>query len=154
MDFSEIKELVELFESGSIRELDLKQGDLALYLNKNEMSQKSVEVVATPTAPALSPVVETPTQVATPVAEASVEAPKAGEVVTAPIVGVVYTASDPTSPSFVKVGDKVAVGDTLCIVEAMKIMNEIKSDVAGVVTEILIENEDVVEFGQALFRIA
>lgn len=156
MNFAEIKELLELFEAGSIRELDLNQGNLSLYLNKNEDSRPVVQE----TTPQM---VAAPTQV---VAPASVEAAQApvveknsvveaeGTDIKSPIVGVVYTSSEPSAPSFVSVGDKVAVGDTLCIVEAMKIMNEIKSDVAGIVTEILIENEDVVEFGQPLFRIA
>lgn len=156
MNFTEIKELVELFESGSIRELDLKQGDLALYLNKNESSrpvaQEAAQITAAPVAE-VAPVV-TETVAPTPVVDNAPVTEAEGEAITSPIVGVVYTANDPASPNFVNVGDKVAVGDTLCIVEAMKIMNEIKSDVAGTITEILIENEDVVEFGQALFRIA
>ena len=153
MSFSDIKELLELFEAGSVRELDLKQGDLSLYLSKNETSRHvqpmiSAQPIAVevPIAPENNPVVKPTIAEVVPVVE--------GEAVTSPIVGIIYTSSDPSSPKFVNVGDKVAVGDTLCIVEAMKIMNEIKSDVAGVVTEILIENEDVVEFGQTLFRIA
>lgn len=156
MNFAEIKELLELFEAGSIRELDLNQGDLSLCLSKNEDSRPVVQesasqMVATPTQEAPSAPVEAaqaPTAENKPFVEAE------GTAIKSPIVGVVYTSSEPSAPTFVSVGDKVAVGDTLCIVEAMKIMNEIKSDVAGIVTEILIENEDVVEFGQALFRIA
>ncbi|MGF2143823.1 acetyl-CoA carboxylase biotin carboxyl carrier protein [Vagococcus fluvialis] len=156
MNFAEIKELLELFEAGSIRELDLNQGDLSLYLNKNEDSRPVVQesapqMVAAPTQVAPSAPAET---AQAPVVENKPAVEAEGTVVKSPIVGVVYTSSEPSAPSFVSVGDKVAVGDTLCIVEAMKIMNEIKSDVAGIVTEILIENEDVVEFGQALFRIA
>lgn len=153
MNFSEIKELLELFEAGSIRELDLNQGDLSLYLNKNEDSRPVVQESA-------PQMIAAPTQIASveaaqaPVVESKHAVEAEGTAVKSPIVGVVYTSSEPSAPSFVSVGDKVAVGDTLCIVEAMKIMNEIKSDVAGIVTEILIENEDVVEFGQALFRIA
>ncbi|MFW7433377.1 acetyl-CoA carboxylase biotin carboxyl carrier protein [Vagococcus carniphilus] len=154
MNFSEIKELLELFESSSIREMDLKKEDLSLYLNKNEMSRQVVtetqatsKIENTQTSEAEVPVKETVS-----LTEQPTEAQ--GETVNAPIVGVIYTASDPSAPAFVQVGDKVSVGDTLCIIEAMKIMNEVKSDVAGTVTEILIENEDVVEFGQALFRIS
>ncbi|MBO0428914.1 acetyl-CoA carboxylase biotin carboxyl carrier protein [Vagococcus fluvialis] len=156
MNFSEIKELLELFEAGSIRELDLNQGDLSLYLNKNEDSRPVVQESAPQTVTAPTQVVPSaPVEAAqAPVAESKPAVEAEGTAVKSPIVGVVYTSSEPSAPSFVSVGDKVAVGDTLCIVEAMKIMNEIKSDVAGIVTEILIENEDVVEFGQALFRIA
>lgn len=156
MNFAEIKELLELFEAGSIRELDLNQGDLSLYLNKNEDSRPVVQESAPQTVTAPTQVVPSaPVEAAqAPVAESKPAVEAEGTAVKSPIVGVVYTSSEPSAPSFVSVGDKVAVGDTLCIVEAMKIMNEIKSDVAGIVTEILIENEDVVEFGQALFRIA
>jgi acetyl-CoA carboxylase biotin carboxyl carrier protein len=156
LNFSEIKELLELFEAGSIRELDLNQGDLSLYLNKNEDSRPVVQESAPQKVTAPTQVVPSaPVEAAqAPVAESKPAVEAEGTAVKSPIVGVVYTSSEPSAPSFVSVGDKVAVGDTLCIVEAMKIMNEIKSDVAGIVTEILIENEDVVEFGQALFRIA
>ncbi|UDM72998.1 acetyl-CoA carboxylase biotin carboxyl carrier protein [Vagococcus fluvialis] len=156
MNFAEIKELLELFEAGSIRELDLNQGDLSLYLNKNEDSRPVVQESAPQMVAAPAQVVPSAPVEATqaPVAESKPAVEVEGTAVKSPIVGVVYTSSEPSAPSFVSVGDKVAVGDTLCIVEAMKIMNEIKSDVAGIVTEILIENEDVVEFGQALFRIA
>ncbi|MBO0488005.1 acetyl-CoA carboxylase biotin carboxyl carrier protein [Vagococcus fluvialis] len=156
MNFAEIKELLELFEAGSIRELDLNQGDLSLYLNKNEDSRPVVQESASQMVTAPTQVVPSaPVEAAqAPVAESKPAVEAEGTAVKSPIVGVVYTSSEPSAPSFVSVGDKVAVGDTLCIVEAMKIMNEIKSDVAGIVTEILIENEDVVEFGQALFRIA
>jgi acetyl-CoA carboxylase biotin carboxyl carrier protein len=156
LNFSEIKELLELFEAGSIRELDLNQGDLSLYLNKNEDSRPVVQESAPQTVTAPTQVVPSaPVEAAqAPVAESKPAVEAEGTAVKSPIVGVVYTSSEPSAPSFVSVGDKVAVGDTLCIVEAMKITNEIKSDVAGIVTEILIENEDVVEFGQALFRIA
>lgn len=156
MNFAEIKELLELFEAGSIRELDLNQGDLSLYLNKNEDSRPVVQESASQMVTAPTQVVPSaPVEAAqAPVAESKPAVEAEGTAVKSPIVGVVYTSSEPSAPSFVSVGDKVAVGDTLCIVESMKIMNEIKSDVAGIVTEILIENEDVVEFGQALFRIA
>ena len=154
MNFSEIKELVELFEAGSIRELDLKQGDLALYLNKNETNRQVAQApVATKEVVVEAPQAVEETTPAAPAVETKVETVAEGEAITSPIVGVVYTANDPASPAFVNVGDTVKVGDTLCIIEAMKIMNEIKSDVAGVVTEVLIKNEDVVEFGQTLFRV-
>ena len=154
MNFSEIKELLELFESSSIKEMDLKKEDLSLYLNKNEMSRQVVtETQATPKIEKTQPSeAEAPIKETVSLSEQPTEIQ--GETVNAPIVGVIYTASDPSAPAFVQVGDKVSVGDTLCIIEAMKIMNEVKSDVAGTVTEVLIENEDVVEFGQALFRIS
>lgn len=152
MTFSEIKELLELFESGSIREMDLKKDDVSLYLSKNEMKHQVVNDslqnrVVEPTLTSDTSVLEKKesTEPLKDVTE--------GKTIDSPIVGVVYTASEPTAPNFVSVGDKVNTGDTLCIIEAMKIMNEVKSEFSGTITEILIENEDVVEFSQPLFRI-
>ena len=157
MNFAEIKELLELFEAGSIRELDLNQGDLSLYLNKNEESRPMVQETSAPVV-AATPVneVAVPTTVeSTPVASAPetsvVEAE--GKAVTAPIVGVIYTSSEPSAPAFVKVGDKVAVGDTLCIVEAMKMMNNFEANKDGVVSGIKFESGDTVSKGDVLFLI-
>ena len=158
MNFSEIKELVELFDAGSIRELDLKNDAFSLYLNKNEMSRQTVsQVVAAP-----APIAETvATPVAAPVATQDVKAEEvsapvsasAGQEVTSPIVGVIYTSSEPKAPNFVSVGDTVKVGDTLCIVEAMKLMNEVKSDKSGKISKVLVKNGDPVKKGDKLFLI-
>ncbi|MEG0732982.1 MAG: acetyl-CoA carboxylase biotin carboxyl carrier protein [Vagococcus sp.] len=157
MTFSEIKELLEMFESGSIREMDLKKDDVSLYLNKNEMNRQGVQESTSNNGPKETPT--QPTPVVFPINTSEEEVAEnlshslEGATVDSPIVGVIYTASEPSAPNFVSVGDKVNVGDTLCIIEAMKIMNEVKSDISGTITEILIENEDVVEFSQPLFRI-
>lgn len=157
MTFSEIKELLEIFESGSIREMDLKKDDVSLYLNKNEMNRQGVQESTINNGP--KETLTQPTPVVFPINTSEEEVAEnlshslEGATVDSPIVGVIYTASEPSAPNFVSVGDKVNVGDTLCIIEAMKIMNEVKSDISGTITEILIENEDVVEFSQPLFRI-
>lgn len=148
-----MKELVDQFENSHIREMNVVIDGLSLYLSKNDTSQ---QVTST------TQLVETNnSSMAIPIAEH--DEPKEIEtnmvsndetVIKSPIVGVIYTASEPGQPNFVSVGDRVSVGDTLCIIEAMKIMNDVVSDVSGIVTEILIENEEIVEFGQPLFRIS
>ena len=156
MDFEQLKDLLAQFDQSSVRELNLQKDDFNLYLNKNEQSQGVA--LAAPSTPVATPapVAEAPVVAVAPAPGVTSEATTSvavGATVDSPIVGVVYLSSAPDEPVFKKVGDAVAVGDTLCIVEAMKIMNEITSDVAGTITEILIKNEDVVEYGQALFRI-
>ncbi|WP_314061033.1 acetyl-CoA carboxylase biotin carboxyl carrier protein [uncultured Vagococcus sp.] len=148
MEFAELKELLAQFDDSTIREFDLNNGDFHLYLSKNE--QRVTQPLPVPVAQ--PPAVETAEAIPAPVQPAEV-AVEAGQTVDSPLVGVAYLSGAPGEPAFKQVGDTVAVGDTLCIVEAMKIMNEINSDVAGTVTDILIQNEDVVEYGQALFRI-
>lgn len=149
MEFAELKELLAQFDGSSIREFDLNKGEFHLYLSKNEQSVKSSQPVSAPAVPVTVESVEAVAAIVQPT-EVAVEV---GQTVDSPLVGVAYLSGAPDEPAFKQVGDTVAVGDTLCIVEAMKIMNEINSDVAGTVAEILIENEDVVEYGQALFRI-
>ncbi|MBP1041928.1 acetyl-CoA carboxylase biotin carboxyl carrier protein [Vagococcus sp. BWB3-3] len=151
MEFADLKELLVQFDESTIREFDLNKGDFHLYLSKNE---QRVSAQPLPVAVGQTPAVETAEVISAPVQPADVAvAVEAGQTVDSPLVGVAYLSGAPGEAAFKQVGDKVAIGDTLCIVEAMKIMNEINSDVAGTVTEILIQNEDVVEYGQALFRI-
>lgn len=157
MDFKELKELLTIFDDSSIREFSLDKDEFNLYLSKNEQGRPVTEPVETPSQQVLTDVQPVtsqplPQRDTSGVSQEAVTAE--GKTVDSPIVGVIYLSSSPDEPVFKKVGDQVAVGDTLCIVEAMKIMNEITSDISGTITEILIENEDVVEFGQALFRIA
>lgn len=152
MDFSELKELMTLFEEGTIREFDLQKDDFHLYLSKNKQSTQQVVTTIDSIPNAVAP------QLATEVTQVNekpvVNEMAKGSTVDSPIVGVVYLSGSPGEAPFKAVGDTVKVGETLCIVEAMKIMNEIVSDVAGTITEILIDNEDVVEYGQPLFRIS
>lgn len=161
MNVSEVKDLLAQFDASKVKTLDLTIDNVELHLSKNEG--------CAPTTPAANPqpVATNTTQTSAPVAtkvdiqtSVSNEEPTSkstnkpsGKTVDSPIVGVVYLSSAPEKPVFKKVGDKVAVGETLCIVEAMKLMNEITSDLEGTVTEILVENEEVVEYGQPLFRI-
>lgn len=155
MNVNEIKELLHSFDQSSVQSLDVKMEQFELHLSKNKTaSQMSTTTVqSAPTAEIqaeqvqVSPVETVESIEAKPLPEAT------GTIVPSPIVGVVYLSSAPGKPAYKKVGDQVAVGDTLCIVEAMKLMNEITSDIAGTVAEVLVENEEMVEYGQPLFRI-
>ena len=160
MNISEIKDLLAQFDTSTLREFSYKNNGEELNLSKNQTSSvtaapvaPTVEVVApAPQAPVAAPAaVETP---ATPVEEASAPAQAAeGEVVESPLVGVAYLSPSPEKPAFVSVGDTVKKGQTLLIVEAMKVMNEVPAPKDGVITEILVANEEVVDYGKGLVRI-
>ncbi len=161
MNLNEIKDLMAQFDQSSLREFSYKNGTDELQFSKNEArmaSEAPAQVAPMPTAVAASPVVSTPS---TPVESAVEEAPALadttvapeGDVVESPLVGVAYLAAGPDKPAFVTVGDSVKKGQTLVIIEAMKVMNEIPAPKDGVVTEILVSNEEMVEFGKGLVRI-
>ena len=160
MNISEIKDLLAQFDASTLREFSYKNNGEELNLSKNQTSSvtaapvaPTVEVVApAPQAPVAAPAaVETP---ATPVEEASAPAKAAeGEVVESPLVGVAYLSPSPEKPAFVSIGDTVKKGQTLLIVEAMKVMNEVPAPKDGVITEILVANEEVVDYGKGLVRI-
>lgn len=161
LNINEIKELVSQFDQSTLTEFDLREGQFELYMNKNESSRgmgtMAPMLVATE-APRDTVVPQTPIQ-QTPVSEApqaSVEASQEsfeGIEVKSPIVGIVYLQLAPDKPQFKSVGDSVKKGEVICIIEAMKLMNEITSEVDGKIVEILVENEAVVEYDQPLFRI-
>jgi acetyl-CoA carboxylase biotin carboxyl carrier protein len=138
LDINEIRELVSQFDQSSLTEFDLREGQFELYMNKNKTSRGMNMVQTNETVPVSEPVNAMPEQ---------------GIEVVSPIVGIVYLQPAPDKPAFKKVGDQVAKGEVICIIEAMKLMNEITSEADGVITEILVENESVVEYGQPLFRI-
>ena len=160
MNISEIKDLLAQFDASTLREFSYKNNGEELNLSKNQTSSvtaapvaPTVEVVApAPQAPVAAPAaVETP---ATPVEEASAPPQAAeGEVVESPLVGVAYLSPSPEKPAFVSIGDTVKKGQTLLIVEAMKVMNEVPAPKDGVITEILVANEEVVDYGKGLVRI-
>ena len=161
MNLNEIKDLMAQFDQSSLREFSYKNGTDELQFSKNEVrmaSETPAQVAPAPAAVAPSPVVSAPL---TPVESAVEEAPvpaettvaPEGDVVESPLVGVAYLAAGPDKPAFVTVGDSVKKGQTLAIIEAMKVMNEIPAPKDGVVTEILVSNEEMVEFGKGLVRI-
>jgi len=151
MDIRKIKKLIELVEESGIAELEITEGEESVRINRH--SSAPVHYAA---APAAAPIAAAPVAAPTAAPVASEEAAPAvvaGHQVKSPMVGTFYRASSPEAPSYVEVGDSVNVGDTLCIVEAMKMMNQIEADKAGVVKAILVDNEDAVEFDQPLFVI-
>ena len=159
MNLNEIKDLMAQFDQSSLREFSYKNGQDELQFSKNEariVSEAPTQAVPAPAAVVASPAVSAPS---TPVAVA--EAPALaestvgpeGDVVESPLVGVAYLAAGPDKPAFVTVGESVKKGQTLVIIEAMKVMNEIPAPKDGVVTEILVSNEEMVEFGKGLVRI-
>ena len=161
MNLNEIKDLMAQFDQSSLREFSYKNGTDELQFSKNEArmaSEAPAQVVPAPAAVVASPVVSAPsTPVESPVEEAPAPAETTvapeGDVVESPLVGVAYLAAGPDKPAFVTVGDSVKKGQTLVIIEAMKVMNEIPAPKDGVVTEILVSNEEMVEFGKGLVRI-
>lgn len=152
MDIRKIKKLIELLEESGISELEITEGEESVRISRNGPAQHFAPQMQH-YAPA--PQHAAPAPAAAPTAAPVADAPKAisGHVVKSPMVGSFYRAASPTAKAFVEVGQSVKVGDTLCIVEAMKMMNQIQSDKAGVVKEILVENGDAVEFDQPLFVI-
>lgn len=159
MNLSEIKDLMTQFDQSSLRELSLKQDGYELRFSKNDHPE-------VPTGRSQAPVQEAVVQgTAETVAVSDVETVKPaevivseevtpeGEAVESPLVGVAYLAAAPDKSPFVSVGDVVKKGQTLLIIEAMKVMNEVPAPRDGVVTEILVSNEDVIEYGQGLVRL-
>ena len=154
MDIRKIKKLIELLEESGIAEIEIKEGEEALRISRMSTATavSHVPTVASLPLPAPLPV---PPQVA-PATAAAAPASKAKpneHVITAPMVGTFYGAPSPGAKPFVEIGDTVAQGDALCIIEAMKLMNEIEADAAGTIKAILVENGQAVEFGQPLFVI-
>jgi len=148
MDVRKIKKLIELIEASDIAELEIVEGEESVRISRNSPAPMMVAAPVAAAPVALAPAAGGFT--AAPITEA--EAPS-GETIDSPMVGTFYEAASPTSAAFVKVGDSISVGDTLCIIEAMKMLNQIESEKAGVIKEILVENEQPVEFGQSLFII-
>ena len=149
MDIRKIKKLIELLEESGISELEITEGEESVRISRNSPMQHYAPMQPMQYAqPQMQAPVAAPAAVA---AEPAAKPAASGQVVKSPMVGSFYRAASPTSKAFVEVGQSVKVGDTLCIVEAMKMMNQIQSDKAGVVKEILVENGDPVEFDQPLF---
>jgi len=150
MDIRSIRKLIEIVEQSDIAEIEIKEGEHNIRITRS----KEPVIISAPAmhAPMAAPIAAAPAAAA-PVAAAPQPAEIKGHTVTSPMVGTFYAAPAPDAGDFVKVGDQVSVGDTLCIIEAMKIMNPIESDQAGTITKILGVNGDSVEFGQPLFVI-
>lgn len=151
MDIRKVKKLIELLEESDIEELEIKEGDDAVRITR----RRAAPLAAAPAAPPQHP--QAPASDKGP--EAAPESPREepatpeGQLVRSPMVGTFYRGPAPTSPPFMEVGQRVRNGEPLCIVEAMKMMNQIESDISGTVTEILIEDGQPVEYDQPMFVI-
>lgn len=155
MDLRKLKTLIDLVADSDIAELEVTEGDSKVRIAKTSSVQGQPVMVQQPQViaqPAAVPQVNVATQVIA--TEASpVPAEPQGNVVKSPMVGTFYSAPAPGNPPYVEVGSTVKQGDTLCIIEAMKLLNEIEADTSGVIKQILVENGEPVEFGQPLFVI-
>jgi len=153
MDLRKLKKLIDLVEESGIAELELTEGEEKVKISRqNQNLQAPVQYIQQPQQTFQAP------QPSSPVPETKLEEPKtliapAGKQITSPMVGTFYRSSSPDAAPFVEIGTPVKKGDTLCIIEAMKILNEIESDQDGVIKQILIENGQPVEFGEPLFTI-
>ena len=148
MNLKEIKEIISLMNENDLAEIEIERDGLKLKLKKSGLEQ-SLMVPAAPVPYSLERI-PSPTTTQEPVASGDT-AKKGGAEIKSPMVGTFYRAASPETPPFVEVGQTVEVGQVVCIVEAMKLMNEIKSEVRGKIKEIVVENAEPVEFGQTLF---
>ncbi len=144
-DVRKIRRLVELMKEHDLSEIDLRQGETRIQLRRG--------ADPVPAEPVAQPAVAPAPAAAAPPAKAPAAAEDDFLLIKSPIVGTFYTASDPDSPPYVKVGDHVGPDTTVCIVEAMKVFNEIPAEISGKVVAMLIQNGDPVEFGQPLFKV-
>ena len=148
MDIRKVKKLIELLEESDVAEIEIHEGEESIRISRASQITMAAPVAAAPIAAAA------PVAAATPAADAApAEEVISGHVVISPMVGSFYAAPAPGSANFVEVGKSVKVGDTLCIIEAMKLMNQIEADKAGTIKKIMVENGQPVEYNQPLFII-
>lgn len=149
MDIRKIKKLIELLEETGISEIEIKEGEESLRLSRHSYPMETQQVRYAPPPQTIS------LQQAPPLAPENkpIEAANSAHQLRSPMVGTMYTSPSPDAPPFVSIGQSVKVGDTLCIIEAMKMFNEIEADRAGTITAILIANGDPIEYDQPLFTI-
>ena len=149
MDIRKIKKLIEIIEESDIAELEIKEGEESIRISRYSAAPAQVAYAPAPAPAGPAPVAAAATATAAAPAEEKIT----GHVVKSPMVGTFYRSASPGTKVFVEVGQSVMTGDTLCIIEAMKILNQIESDKSGVVTQILVDNAEPVEYGQPLFII-
>jgi len=158
MDIRKVKKLIELLEESAISEIEIKEGEESVRIsraNSAPVYAPPVQPLPAAAAPAVAPPAAAlpaaaPAAAATPAAATPAAEEVDGTVINSPMVGTYYAAPSPGAPSFVKVGQSIKPGDTICIVEAMKILNQIEAEVGGVVKKLLVEDGQPVEFGEPL----
>ncbi|MDD3575292.1 MAG: acetyl-CoA carboxylase biotin carboxyl carrier protein [Halothiobacillus sp.] len=146
MDIRKIKKLIELLEESGIAEIEIREGEESVRISRGQIAQAAPVQY---TLPAAAPASTAPSPAAQPAAEDQAK----GTPIKSPMVGTFYRAASPTSKPFVDVGSSVKVGDTLCVIEAMKMFNQIEAETSGTITAILVENGQPVEYDQPLFII-
>jgi acetyl-CoA carboxylase biotin carboxyl carrier protein len=155
MDIRKVKKLIELLEESGVAEIEIKEGEESVRISRMGANAPVTHYVQAPPmqvqAPAAAAPVAAAAARAAPVEEP--EGPRPENTVTAPMVGTFYSAAAPGAAPFVDIGQEVRIGQTLCIIEAMKMMNQIESDKSGKVTQVLVKNGEPVEFGQPLYVI-
>ena len=153
MDIRKIKKLIDIMVASDVTEIEVTEGDQGVRINRGAQGANQYNPVVTTTAeaaaPATTPLAAEPFEAAQNVSTT----PPTGHVISAPMVGTFYRAPSPGSPPFLEIGDRVREGDTMCIIESMKMMNQIKADKSGKIEAILVENDTAVEFDQPLFTI-
>jgi acetyl-CoA carboxylase biotin carboxyl carrier protein len=158
MQLNDVASLVKLLDKSSLTEISFSDENSKIVLKKEVARAGAMPAMLpmTMAAPAISapaPVLSAPAPMASPSAAAAASAPKGGKEITSPMVGTFYASNTPGGAPLTSVGTSVKAGQVLCIIEAMKIMNEIESDIAGVIEEVCVQNETPVEYGTVLFRI-
>ncbi len=157
MDIRKVKKLIELLEESNIDEIEIKEGEESVRISRNSGNAATYAAPAVPMpppVPAPAAAAPAPTPAAAPAPAAEEAAPAiSGHIIKSPMVGTFYRAPSPGSPSFAEVGQHVKVGDVICIVEAMKMMNQIEADKAGTIEAILVEDGQPVEYDQPLVTI-
>lgn len=149
MDIRKIKKLIELIEESDVHEIEISEGEESVRITRGGQIQPTYVAAPQPVSQP-APVAAAPAALAQEVATAPVSS---GKFIKSPMVGTFYTAPSPDDDDFVSVGQEVSVGDTVCIVEAMKMFNKIEADMAGKIVKVLVENGDPVEFDQPLFEV-
>ncbi len=156
-DFNQLRELLHVLNQTDIAELSFKSQDFELNLRKMTESDRSGSVIVAPVDSLPQPTAPIPTPPTAPSNNSTPTPPPASDPkwveIMAPMVGTFYRAPAPDEPPYINVGDRIRAGQTVCIIEAMKLMNEIEAEMAGEIVEILVENGDPVEYGQPLIRV-
>ena len=154
MDIRKVKKLIELLEESGIAEIEIHEGEESVRISRGSTVAAPQAINVTAPTPAVTPAtvpVNTPTSV--PESASSDDYADEGHVITSPMVGIFYTSPSPEEPPFVEKGQDVKTGEVICIIEAMKIMNQIEADASGKLVRVLVENGEAVEYGQPLFVI-
>jgi len=153
MDIRKVKKLIELLQASGISEIEVHEGEESVRITNHHMASTQQSVVQAPQAPAAIPQADVDSAPMQNAPETPLPAVDEGRIVKSPMVGIFYSSPSPDVPGFVEIGQTVEKGDVLCIIEAMKIMNQIEADVSGVVSKIYVENGEPIEYGQPLFAI-